>query len=172
MIDRHHLLECILWPNGDGTFRKIVNKAKKLKELGVYKDFKLTIPIDHSIHQTMHWEFERNTEYERAGDKHAMHGRTGDKNPMYGRTGDKNPMYGKGYLIEGDKNAMYGRTGDKSPKWKCDKAVGITKYMRAKKLYKSGKMTEEEFQPFRDIWNEYKKERRKNQRSLNSLPID
>ena len=148
MIDNHHLLECILWPNGDGTFRKIINTQKRLEGLGVYDDWKLTIPIDHSIHQTMHREFKRGTE----------HSNEGKNNPMYGRSGDKNPMYGM--------------SKDKNPNWKGDKAQPPAIYMRARRLYRSGKMTENEFQPFRDIWNEFRRERRKNQRSLNSLPID
>lgn len=32
-IDRHHLLEIILWPNEDGTFTEIENSAARLKEL-------------------------------------------------------------------------------------------------------------------------------------------
>jgi DNA-directed RNA polymerase alpha subunit len=120
MIDRHHLLECILWPNGDGTFRKIINRAERLKELGIYDDYKLTIQIDHAAHSTMHREFEKGTKYER--------------------------------IVEN-----VGASG---------------MYKRAKKLYKAGKMAEEEFQPFRSIWNEYKDKRRRNQRLLNSFPID
>lgn len=92
MIDRHHLLECILWPNGDGTLRKIVNRAERLDVLGVYDDYKLTIPIDHSLHQTMHRQFEKGTEYERKQD--------GNNNPMYGRSGDKNPAWTNG--IQGE----------------------------------------------------------------------
>jgi hypothetical protein len=174
MIDRHHLLECILWPNGDGTYRKIINRAERLKELGVYDDYKLTIPIEHRLHTTMHREFEKGTEYEmkgeknpmygkgylRTGDKNPMYGRTGENAPMYGRTGEKHPMYGKGYLIAGEKHPMYGCTGNKSPRWKGDDVSPGTKYRRAKKLYKAGKLTEEEFQPYRDAWAEEQRERR------------
>ncbi len=53
-MDRHHLLEIILWPNGDGTFRKIINTAKRLSELGIYDDWKLTITIPASEHSRMH----------------------------------------------------------------------------------------------------------------------
>lgn len=166
MIDRHHLLECILWPNCDGTFRKIINRAERLKELGIYDDYKLTIQIDHSAHQTMHRDFEKGTEYEMVGENNPMYGKgyliEGTKNSMYGRSGDKNPMYGRGYL----------RTSDKNPNWKGNKAGPSGMYKRAKKLYKSGKMTEEEFQPFRETLNEYKRERKRAQRLLNSLPID
>jgi len=64
---------------------------------------------------------------------------------MYGRTGEKNPMYG--------------RTGNKSPAWKGDKAGPPAMYLRARKLYKTGQMTEEEFQPFRDAVAEYHRQR-------------
>ena len=53
-IDRHHLLEIILWPNGDGTFRTILNSRDRLKELGIYDEFKLTIPLRHSEHTRLH----------------------------------------------------------------------------------------------------------------------
>jgi retron-type reverse transcriptase len=53
-MHRHHLLEIILWPNGDGTFRKILNSAKRLKELGIYDDWKLTITIPADEHSKMH----------------------------------------------------------------------------------------------------------------------
>lgn len=149
MIDRHHLLECILWPNGDGTFRKIINRAKRLEDLGVYNDYKLTIRIDHSLHQTMHRAFEKGTEYEISGEKNGMYGKgylmAGSKGPMYGRTGENHPMYG--------------RTRDKSPAWKGDEA-GPGVYFRALKLYKSGQITEEEFQPYRDAWAEYHRQRK------------
>ena len=83
MIEQHHLLECILWPNGDGTFRKIINTWKRLDELGIYKDYKLTIPLESSIHKTMHNEFKRGTEYSNEG----------INNPMYGRSEEKNPYW-------------------------------------------------------------------------------
>lgn len=54
LIDRHHLLEIILWPNGDGTFRTILNSKERLKELGIYDDFKLTIPLTRSEHARLH----------------------------------------------------------------------------------------------------------------------
>lgn len=54
MIHRHHLLEIILWPNDDGTFKLITNSEKRLKDLGVYKDYKLTIRLEHNIHRILH----------------------------------------------------------------------------------------------------------------------
>jgi hypothetical protein len=99
----------------------------------------------------------------------------GEKNPMYGKgypqVGEKNPMFGK-HLTEsqkksiskslsGERNYLYGVKGEKHPAWKGDKASIITKYRRAGKLYKEGKITEEELQPYRDEWIEYKKSRKK-----------
>lgn len=53
-MDRHHLLEIILWPREDGTFLKILNSMDKLKELGIYDDYKLCINISHSEHSSLH----------------------------------------------------------------------------------------------------------------------
>ena len=159
-IDRHHLLECILWPNGDGTFSKIVNTWKRLDKLGVYDDWKLIIPIEHGVHASMHKQFKEGTEY----------GQSGDKNPMYGMYGDKNPMYGKGHLVAGEKNGMYGQSWDKSPTWKGDKARVPGLYVRAKKLFKAGEITEEEFQPYRDAWAEDQRLRRKKRKQSSLLP--
>lgn len=53
-LDRHHLLEIILWPNHDGTFIKILNSSAYLKELDIYDDFKLTISLSHSAHAKLH----------------------------------------------------------------------------------------------------------------------
>jgi hypothetical protein len=144
MIDRHHLLECILWPNGDGTFRKIINRAERLQELGIYDDYKLTIPLDKSTHQTLHREFEKGTEYERIG----------DKNGMYGRTGKNAPMYGIARNL--------------SATWKGDKAGPGAMYHRAIKLYKAGEITEEEFRPFRDAWAERSRNKRKRMKNRSS----
>ena len=158
MIDRHHLLECILWPNGDGTFRKIVNTEKRLDELGIYKDYKLTILIEHGIHSSMHWNFKKGTEY----------GLEGENNPMFRMFGEKNPMYGR----SGEKNPMYGVTGEKHPAWKGDSATIQTKYRRALKDFRNNLISKETFQIYREAWNESKRARRKNQRLLNSSPMD
>lgn len=45
---------------------------------------------------------------------------------------------------------MKGRTGDKNPRWKGDDVGPSGMYKRARRLYKAGKITEEEFQPYRD----------------------
>jgi len=139
MIDKHHLLECILWPNGDGTFRKIVNTQKRLQELGIYDDYKLTIPIEHGTHSSMHKEFKKGTEHE-------WNGVIGDKNGMYGRTGKNSPMYG--------------RTGNKNPAWKGGVSKTKTDYDIALKMYREGKISEKELQPYRKAWSEYCREKR------------
>lgn len=51
---RHHLLELILWPKEDGSFMEIKNSAKRLKELGIYDDFKLTIQMTAKEHNRLH----------------------------------------------------------------------------------------------------------------------
>lgn len=53
-IVRHHLLELILWPKEDGSFIEIKNSRARLKELGIYYDFKLTIPMTSSEHTSLH----------------------------------------------------------------------------------------------------------------------
>lgn len=145
-IVRHHLLECILWPNGDGTFRKIVNLPDRLQKLGIYDDYKLTIPIERGVHASMHIQFKKGTEYEYSGENTSGYGRTGDKHPLYGKSGSL------------------------SATWKGDKAGPMTMYKRAKKLYQSGQMTEEEFQTFRDAVNEDQKLRREKRKKANLLP--
>ena len=101
---------------------------------------------------------------------HPMRGRTGALSPMFGRTGAKHPRFGKKHTDEtrkkmressqhlsGDKHPMYGRSFDKSPTWKGDEAGPSGMYKRARKLYNEGKISEEEFQKFRDAKTEYVK---------------
>lgn len=64
--------------------------------------------------------------------------------------GEKNPRYGKGYQFEGDKN----------PNWKGDDVCIPHAYMRALKLYKDGKISEEEFQPYRDKLQDFRRQRK------------
>lgn len=54
MTDRHHLLEIILWPESDGTYKTILNTKARLKELNIYDDFKLTIKLDRAVHTALH----------------------------------------------------------------------------------------------------------------------
>lgn len=70
-IVRHHLLEIILWPNEDGTFKEIRNSAERLKELGIYDDWKMTIPMTRSEHSRLHHKGNIDNK--------------GEKNPFYGK---------------------------------------------------------------------------------------
>lgn len=117
MKDRHHLLECILWPNGDGTFRKIINRSKRLKALGVYRDFKLTVELDHGVHSSMHRQFEEGTEF-------SVH-----------------------------------KKGKRAANWRGGASECYREYKNALALFKEGKITEEEFKPFRKNWCSYVKEK-------------
>lgn len=83
MTDRHHLLECILWPNGDGTFRKIINTEDRLRELWIYDDWKLTIPIEHRMHISMHHSFKRGTKYSMEGERGPLYGFSESKHPTW-----------------------------------------------------------------------------------------
>lgn len=51
---RHHLLEFILWPKEDGSFIEIRNSSARLKELGIYDDYKLCILLSRSEHAKLH----------------------------------------------------------------------------------------------------------------------
>lgn len=53
-IHRHHLLEIILWPNQDGSFTEIRNTRSRLKELGIYNDYKMTIEVSNTEHASLH----------------------------------------------------------------------------------------------------------------------
>lgn len=86
-----------------------------------------------------------NCNFEEAKEHYSI-ANSGDKNPMYGRTGER--------------SSMYGRTGDKSPTWKGENVGPSGAYKRAKKLYKEGVLTKEEFQHYRDAFHEYQKARR------------
>lgn len=46
------------------------------------------------------------------------------------------------------------------PSWKGDTVTIQGYYRRAKNLYKSGKISEADFQPYRDAWSEYWRARR------------
>ena len=92
---RHHLLEIILWPNGDGTFRRIINEAKDLERLGIYDDYKLTIEITNSEHTTMH-----------------NHNRTEECLRKMSESAKGKPAWNKGLIcpqFAGSNNAMYGK---------------------------------------------------------------
>ena len=107
---------------------------------------------------------EKSSMYGRTGEKHPMYGKkhteearrkmsenshhlSGEKHPMYGRTGENAPMYGKGYLQRGNKNHN----------WKGDNARPQAKYKRALRLYKSGLISEPEFQRSREAYRQYRR---------------
>jgi hypothetical protein len=123
-IEEHHLLECIIWPNGDGTFRKIVNRAERLQKLGIYQD-KLTIPIECSVHQTMHWKFENGSTENMIRKERmsiAASRRTGILAAMYGRhhnkeSNEKNSKahIGKKHSEEAKRKMSISRSGENNP---------------------------------------------------------
>ena len=58
----HHLLECLWVPVHDkiGVYYKpIRNSSERLKELGVYDDYKLTIEMPHGVHTAFHHAFNK-----------------------------------------------------------------------------------------------------------------
>ena len=60
----HHLLEIILWPMPDGTFKEIRNSVERLEELGIYKEWKLTMLMPRGVHTSLHQKGVPSTEYE------------------------------------------------------------------------------------------------------------
>lgn len=94
---QHHLLELLLWPNADGSFRKICNTADRLKELGIYDDYKLCIPLTNSEHVRLHNNFR--TDEEKAKFAIAFKGRKHKESSLQKLrerfAGEKNPMFGK-----------------------------------------------------------------------------
>lgn len=60
----------------------------------------------------------------------------------------------------GEKCNVYGRRGDNATAWKGDNVKPGTLYYRALKKFKRGEITEDELQPYRDTWNEYRKSKR------------
>jgi hypothetical protein len=125
---------------------------KELKKLNMlyHRPASELVILSNSDHQKWHDKWNGNP---MTGKGYLM---SGDKNPMFGVKGKDHP----GSRLVGEKNPMYGRSTDKNPNWKGDKASASAMYGRAKKLYKSGQITEEEFQKFRDIWSEYQRMRK------------
>lgn len=54
-------------------------------------------------------------------------------------------------------NFMKGKVDDLAPTWKGEHAGVQAKYKRGLRDFRSGKITEEELQPLRDAWIEYKR---------------
>ena len=137
-MHRHHLLEIILWPNGDGTFRKIINTIKRLSELGIYDDWKLTITIPADEHLRMH-NHNRTDEYWNKVSQSMSIAKSGEKNNMYGKThsdatkrkmskakkGKKLSAEHRAKMCEalsGENNPMYGKTHSAEVKAKMSAA--------------------------------------------------
>jgi hypothetical protein len=72
----------------------------------------------------------------------------------------------------GNKHPLYGRTFDKSPTWKGDEVGPTGLYSRARKLYKAGKITEEEFQKYRDMRQEYQRAKRAKKKQTGVQPAE
>lgn len=94
-MDRHHLLEIILWPNGDGTFREIRNSKSRLKELGVYNEWKMCIEIPHGEHTRLH--------------------KTGSRHHLFGKSTPPEVCKKLSMALRGK------RLGEENPAWKGDK---------------------------------------------------
>ena len=60
--------------------------------------------------------------------------------------------------ISGEKNGMYGKTCDMNPNWKGNDVGPMGSYKRANKLYKAGKITEEEFQKARNRLQNFRRD--------------
>jgi len=154
----------------DGTVG-ILNLRHKLKYYGelelcsriIAENFLITVRrpdqtyIDHITHypseynvndvRNLRWCTKaENCNFDEAKENYSI-AHSGSKNGMYGRTGEKSPMYG--------------RTREKNPAWKGDDVGPMGAYKRAKKLYKAGKITEEELQPYRNSLSEYRRAKKK-----------
>ena len=118
--DRHHLLEIILWPNGDGTFKTILNSRERLQQLGIYDDFKLTISLSREEHSRLHGKYK--SEEHRRKISEAM---KGENNHNYGKhpsdetrrklseekKGENHPFYGKHHSAEARRKMSEAKKG-------------------------------------------------------------
>lgn len=121
MLVNHHLLEIILWPNDDGTFRTILNSRKRLKELGIYKKSVMTIKLTDIDHKVLH----ANNQLESARVLNSMKNKErvlGDRNPMFGKTGSLNPFFGRHHTEDlcrkWSEDRVGLRLGEKNTQWK------------------------------------------------------
>lgn len=55
--DRHHLLEIISYYDDNGNEIVIYNTKQRLKELGIYNDYNLTIELSVSEHSKLHLKY-------------------------------------------------------------------------------------------------------------------
>lgn len=100
-LDRHHLLEIILWPNPDGTFREIRNSKNRLKELGIYDDYKLCIEIPSDEHARLHHKGKISKNRGKVASKFGM-----EFFRKYGKTYSEDPEL---YMIEHRKWRRYNK---------------------------------------------------------------
>lgn len=111
--DRHHLLEIILWPKADGTFRTILNTKERLKELGIYNDYKMTIPLTKSEHMKLHGE--NQSDEHKKENSEANKGRKlsaeSRKKMSEAKKGEKHPLYGKTHSAETKRKMSNSRKG-------------------------------------------------------------
>ena len=98
-IDRHHLLEIILWPNPDGSFREIRNSMTRLKELGIYDDYKMCIKIPHSEHMKLH----------HSGTRNYWYGKHGKDHPKFGKKASKETRERQSKALSGPNNYWHGK---------------------------------------------------------------
>lgn len=130
-IDRHHLLEIILWPNGDGTFRKIINSAKRLKELGIYYDWKLTITVPASEHAYLHANNRSD-----ATKRKMSAAKKGENNPMYGTLHSEEAKSKKSAAMKGNTYAKGKRSEEAKAKMSAAQ-IGNTN-VRGRRWYNNG----------------------------------
>lgn len=105
-IDRHHLLEIIYWPNEDGSFTKIINSADRLKELGIYDDWKMTILLTKCEHSTLH----RNNMTDEHRNKISKANKGRKRKPFSEEHRNKMSITRKeNDLSKGENNPMYGK---------------------------------------------------------------
>lgn len=76
--------------------------------------------------------------------------------PYGDRAGENNSMYGK----RGELSPHYGKIRERNYSWKGESAGIGTKYRRALKEYRRGNINDEELQYWRDMLQEYRKQRR------------
>lgn len=80
-IVRHHLLELMFYIDENGNKITINNSVERLKELGIYDDWKMCIEMTQSEHMRLHMtnlsdETKAKMFKERSGKNHPMYGKT------------------------------------------------------------------------------------------------
>lgn len=156
--DLHHRKEVETLDDGSVVLRSM----KELKELGLYfhRSAEELIFLKHTEHMSLH----------NKGKKRSAETRSKISKGMKGKfIGDKSPLYGKKCSTETRAKMSEAHRGEKCYKWKGDD-VGIQgKYIRAKKLFKKGLISEEEFQTYRDRLSEYRRFSRKKKAMIKNI---